>query len=94
MKSTVTGRGQTIIPSPLRRKHGIKEGMTLEWIDTGETIKVVPVPADPVKALRGAARGENLLDDLLAFRHQDAQTRYPGYGPVSPIYGAGITDLD
>ncbi|MFA4835481.1 MAG: AbrB/MazE/SpoVT family DNA-binding domain-containing protein [Dehalococcoidia bacterium] len=71
MKSTVTRRGQTIIPSSLRRKHDIQEGMTLEWIDTGETIKVIPVPGDPVKALRGTGRGEHLLDTLLASRKKD-----------------------
>jgi len=71
MKTTVTKRGQTVVPAPIRRKYGIGEGMALQWIDTGETIKVVPVPRDVVKALRGMARGEGLLKRLLEERTAD-----------------------
>jgi len=71
MKTTVTKRGQTVVPAPLRRKYGIREGMILQWIDTGETIKVVPVPRDVVKALRGVAKGEGLLKKLLEERRAD-----------------------
>ncbi|MBM3131785.1 MAG: AbrB/MazE/SpoVT family DNA-binding domain-containing protein [Chloroflexi bacterium] len=71
MKSTVTRRGQTVIPASLRHKHDIHEGMTLEWIDTGDTIKIVPVPDDAIRAIRGTARGERLLDTLLKLRQED-----------------------
>ena len=73
MRSTVTRRGQTVIPASLRRRRGIQEGMILEWIDTGETIKVIPLPNDAIKALRGAAKGEQLLDTLLASRQEDRE---------------------
>ena len=73
MRSTVTRRGQTVIPAFLRRRHGIREGMILEWVDTGETIKVIPLPDDAIKALRGAARGERLLDTLLTSRREDRE---------------------
>ncbi len=71
MKSTVTKRGQTVIPSPIRKKYKIKKGTALLWIDTGETIRVVPLPEDPVKALRGIAKGENLRKKLLQERKKD-----------------------
>ena len=35
---TVTRRGQTTIPSKLRRKYGIEEGSVLEIEDTGKGI--------------------------------------------------------
>jgi bifunctional DNA-binding transcriptional regulator/antitoxin component of YhaV-PrlF toxin-antitoxin module len=71
MKSTVTQRGQTVVPAAIRRKYGIKKGVVLQWIDTGETIKVVPVPSDVVGTLRGVAKGEGLRRKLLEERRGD-----------------------
>ena len=72
MKTLVTKRGQTVIPAPIRKKYRISEGTVLQWIDTGEGIKVVPVPKDVVKAIRGIARGERLLESLLKERGLDS----------------------
>ena len=73
MKTTtkVTKRAQTAIPAAIRRRYGIKGGDLLEWIDEGGVIKVVPVPADPIRVLRGCARGEGLLERLLAARREE-----------------------
>jgi bifunctional DNA-binding transcriptional regulator/antitoxin component of YhaV-PrlF toxin-antitoxin module len=71
MKTSVTRRGQTVIPSPIRRKYDIDEKTSLQWIDTGETIKVIPIPRDVRKALRGIAKGERLLETLLEERKID-----------------------
>jgi len=72
MKTLVTKRGQTVIPAPIRKKYGISEGTVLQWIDTGEGIKVVPVPKNIIKAMRGIARGERLLENLLRERGADS----------------------
>ncbi len=72
MKTSVTKRGQTVVPASLRRRYDIDEKTVLQWIDTGETIKVVPIPKDVTTSLRGIARGEKLLDTLLAERRADA----------------------
>ena len=71
MDSAVTRRGQTVVPAPIRRRHGIQAGDRLVWLDDGEVIRVIPVPADPVAALRGCGRGEGLLVRLLATRRED-----------------------
>ncbi len=73
MRTTVSKRAQTVVPAALRERYGIKDGDFLEWIDDGQTIKVIPVPADPIEALRGSARGEKLVEKLLESRHQDAE---------------------
>lgn len=71
MQSTVTKRGQTVIPAPIRKLHQIRQGDKLAWLDDGDTIRVVPVPADPIRALRGCSRGEGLLEALLENRRED-----------------------
>ena len=71
MKTSVTRRGQTVIPSPIRKRYNIRDGDKLIWIDDGVSIRIIPVSANPVEALRGLARGENLLEQLLADRQEE-----------------------
>lgn len=71
METTVSKRGQTAIPALIRKRYGIEEGDRLVWLDDGLGIRVVPVPADAVRALRGCARGEPLLASLLVSRAED-----------------------
>jgi AbrB family looped-hinge helix DNA binding protein len=71
LTTTLTKRAQTTVPAPIRRRHNIQPGDTLAWVDDGETIKVIPLPRDPIRALRGCAQGEGLVQRLLAARQQD-----------------------
>ena len=71
MQTAVTKRGQTVIPAPIRKHYRIHEGDSLVWIDDGETIRVIPVAQDPIKALRGSGRGEPLTERLLVQRQED-----------------------
>jgi AbrB family looped-hinge helix DNA binding protein len=73
MQTAVTKRGQTVIPALLRKRYRIDEGTQLVWLDDGETIRVVPIPADPLRALRGRGRGEGLTEKLLVERRQDRE---------------------
>jgi AbrB family looped-hinge helix DNA binding protein len=65
MKTTVTERGQTVVPAKIRRDHGIEPQTRLEWIDDGRSIRVVPLPGDPIRASKGASKGlgRRLLDE-------------------------------
>ena len=71
VKTTVTRRAQTAIPASIRKRHNIRPGDTLAWIDNGETIKVVRLPKDPIRALRGSGKGERLVERLLALREKE-----------------------
>ena len=73
LRTLITKRGQTVVPALLRKKYGIREGDRLVWLDDGETIKVIPIPADVIRALRGRGRGEKLVDALLKARQEDRQ---------------------
>jgi len=59
------------VPALIRERYNIQDGDYLEWIDDGQVIKVIPIPADPIKALRGSAKGEHLTEKLLTSRQED-----------------------
>jgi len=60
MKTTVTARGQTVIPAKIRKEHQIRISTKLEWIDDGDTIRVVPLPPDTLEAAKGISKGYSL----------------------------------
>ena len=57
MRSTITKRGQTVIPAEIRRRFHLGPSGRLEWIVDDATIRVVPVSEDPVEAFRGRGKG-------------------------------------
>lgn len=66
MRSTITARGQTVIPAEIRRRFQLDPSKKLEWIVDDNGITVVPVKADPIEAFRGRGQGgsvERLLQD-------------------------------
>lgn len=71
MQTLITKRGQTVVPASIRKRHDIQEGDRLVWIDDGQTIKVIPIPVDPIRALRGHGRGQKLVEKLLESRRED-----------------------
>jgi AbrB family looped-hinge helix DNA binding protein len=73
MKSFVNKKGQIQIPAAIRKHHQLQEGDRLIWLDEGEVIRIVPVPKDPVKALRGSSQDAGLLARLLESRREDGE---------------------
>ena len=66
MRSTITARGQTVIPADIRRRFNLSPSDRLEWIVENDTIRVVPVREDPIEAFRGRGKGgttERLLKE-------------------------------
>jgi AbrB family looped-hinge helix DNA binding protein len=71
MITTITQRGQTVVPSEIREKFHIETASKLEWIAEGETIRVVPLPVDSIKEARGVAKGLGLSEALREIRKQE-----------------------
>ncbi len=70
MRTKVTSRGQVSIPSEVRRKLGIKPDSVIDWVLEGNTLRVIPIPVDPIAALRGSGR-KGAVGRLLADRRRD-----------------------
>lgn len=70
MRSTITERGQTVIPVAIRRQFHLSPADRLEWVLDNGTIRVVPVRANPVEAFRGQGKG-GATKRLLAARRDE-----------------------
>jgi AbrB family looped-hinge helix DNA binding protein len=70
MRTKVTTRGQVSIPAPIRRQLRIKADTTVEWIVEGSTVRVIPLPDDPLAAFRGSGKG-GTVKALLKDRRRD-----------------------
>lgn len=71
MTTTVSSRGQTVIPAEIRKRHALTEQSRLAWIDDGQTIRVVPLPAGGNPYGRGIAKGMKLGESLLKDRVEE-----------------------
>ena len=70
MQSTITARGQTVVPAPIRNQFHLGPADRLERILDNDSIRVVPVRANPINAFRGQGKG-GATKRLLAARKQD-----------------------
>lgn len=73
MQTVVTRRGQTVVPAAIRERYKIHDGDKLVWIDDGEGIHVIPIPADPIEGLYGRGEGQGLTQKLLEERARDRE---------------------
>ena len=84
-KARVSAEGWIVVPKPLREKYGLKEGSLVQVVDCGSVLAVVPLPADPVEALRGMlAGGPSLTGELLAGRAEERANEESRCDPPSP----------
>ena len=69
---TVSSKGWVVIPSPVRKKIGLKPGMKVAVSEAEGKIVLTPQQTDPVDRLYGVlSEGESLTDTLLAEREKE-----------------------
>jgi AbrB family looped-hinge helix DNA binding protein len=74
VKTTVSIRGQTVVPQEIREKMGIVPQSRLDWQIKDGLIVVTPIPPDPVRASVGILEGRGLTtEDLLTERKKERQ---------------------
>lgn len=64
MKTTITKKGQIVIPAKLRRKYDIAAGTTIRVDDENGKIVLTPVTSDFIGELRGITKGSGALKIL------------------------------
>jgi AbrB family looped-hinge helix DNA binding protein len=72
--STITTKGQLVIPSRLRRKYGIRKGTRVAMIEEENRIILQPLTREYVRKLRGSLKGKtSAMKFLLEGRSQDRE---------------------
>ena len=72
MKTTVSTRGQTVVPWEIREQMGIVPQTRLDWQIRDGVIVVYPIPPDPVQAAVGILKGRGpTTDNLLTERQRE-----------------------
>lgn len=72
MRSTITARGQIVIPAEIRQQFHLSPSDRLEWVVDDSGIHVIPVKSNPIEAFRGRGAGGSVAR-LLAERAQDRE---------------------
>lgn len=70
--STVTTKGQLVIPAKLRRKYAIREGTQVAFVEEDNRLVLQPLTPEFVSSLRGSLKGDrSALSILLADRKRE-----------------------
>jgi AbrB family looped-hinge helix DNA binding protein len=72
--STVTTKGQLVIPAKLRRKYSIKKGTQVAFVEEEHRLILQPLTPEFIRSLRGCLSGEpSALQALLEERKRDRE---------------------
>jgi AbrB family looped-hinge helix DNA binding protein len=63
--STVTSKGQLVIPSKLRRKFGIRKGTQVAFVEDSGRLILQPLTSEFIKSLRGSLKGSTSSRNVL-----------------------------
>lgn len=71
--STVTTKGQLVIPAKLRRKYGIRKGTKVVFVEEDKRLVLQPLTREFIQSLCGWLKGSKALEYLLEERKKDRE---------------------
>ncbi len=80
MTTTISSRGQTVVPAEIRARHHLTEKSRLTWVDDGDTIRVIPLSANNPFG-RGIAKDLDLSHALRTDRAKERERERRGHRP-------------
>jgi len=75
MNVRLSQKGWVVIPSALRKKYGLKPGATVQVVDYGGVLALVPALKNAVKDGAGILRGEDSLTAAIIEEHRKERER-------------------
>jgi AbrB family looped-hinge helix DNA binding protein len=70
--STVTTKGQLVIPARLRKKYSIRKGTKVAFVEDGDRLILQPITSDFIRRIRGSLKGKpSAMDYLLKSRREE-----------------------
>jgi AbrB family looped-hinge helix DNA binding protein len=70
--STVTTKGQLVIPAKLRRKYSIKKGTQVAFVEEENRLVLQPITPEFIRSLRGSlGKDSKALEILLEERRRE-----------------------
>ncbi len=72
MTSTISTKGQLVIPAAIRRRYRLTPKSKVDILDTGHSILIRPIPGeDWFKASRGLLKGKLTTEEFLTWRRKE-----------------------
>ncbi|MEW5746916.1 MAG: AbrB/MazE/SpoVT family DNA-binding domain-containing protein [Nitrospirota bacterium] len=72
--STVTSKGQLVIPARLRKRYGIKPGTKVNFVERGAEILFQPVTKEFIRSVHGMLTSEtSVTEELLKERVKEKE---------------------
>ncbi len=72
--STVTTKGQLVIPAKLRRKYSIRKGTQVAFVEEENRLVLQPLTPEFIRSLKGSLKGEkSALNILLEDRKRERE---------------------
>jgi len=75
MNVRLSQKGWVVIPSALRKKYGLKPGATVQVVDYGGVLALVPALKNVVKDGAGLLKGEDSLTAAIVEEHRKERER-------------------
>ncbi|HBU08170.1 MAG: hypothetical protein A2321_00915 [Omnitrophica WOR_2 bacterium RIFOXYB2_FULL_45_11] len=69
MTITVSARGQMVIPASIRKRYGLRQKSTVELLDLGKEVVIIPIPEKSLLKSRGMLKGVSTNDLIMERRN-------------------------